>query len=155
MVARALESLRFEAGAKQLLLDHGFNADDVDQVLTHLSSPALTELEQLLVPLARETMWYQPAQIQRRYAEGVTDFGEKKEVTVLFADVAGFTALSESLEPNVLVGVLNGYFERMSDAISSHRGYVSTFIGDGLLAFFGAIDPNPWCSASAGSDPKF
>jgi class 3 adenylate cyclase len=82
--------------------------------------------------------------IERIIAEGVTDFGEKKEVTVLFADVAGFTALSESLEPNVLVGVLNDYFERMSQAISSHRGYVSTFIGDGLLAFFGAIDPNPW-----------
>jgi class 3 adenylate cyclase len=82
--------------------------------------------------------------IERIIAEGVVDFGEKKEVSVLFADVAGFTALSESLEPNVLVGILNGYFERMSQAISEHRGYVSTFIGDGLLAFFGATDPNPW-----------
>jgi adenylate cyclase len=74
----------------------------------------------------------------------VTDFGEKKEVSVLFADLVGFTALSESLEPNVLVGILNGYFERMSEAIADHRGYVSTFIGDGILAFFGATDPNPW-----------
>jgi len=82
--------------------------------------------------------------IERIIAEGVVDFGEKKEVTVLFADVAGFTALSESLEPNVLVGILNGYFERMSQAIAEHRGYVSTFIGDGMLAFFGATDPNPW-----------
>jgi adenylate cyclase len=82
--------------------------------------------------------------IERIIAEGVVDFGEKKEVTVLFADVAGFTALSESLEPNVLVGILNGYFERMSRAVAEHRGYVSTFIGDGMLAFFGATDPNPW-----------
>ncbi|MCZ6773847.1 MAG: adenylate/guanylate cyclase domain-containing protein, partial [Proteobacteria bacterium] len=52
--------------------------------------------------------------------------------------------LSENLEPRVLVGVLNGYFERMSQAIGDHRGYVSTFIGDGILAFFGATDPNPW-----------
>lgn len=93
------------------------------------------------------------AVIERIIAEGVVDFGEKKEVTVLFADVAGFTALSESLDPNVLVGVLNGYFERMSQAIAEHRGYVSTFIGDGLLAFFGATDPNPWqgndCIAAA------
>lgn len=82
--------------------------------------------------------------IERIIAEGVSDFGEKKDVTVLFADVAGFTALSERLDPNVLVGILNGYFERMSQAIGDHRGYVSTFIGDGLLAFFGATDPNPW-----------
>jgi len=82
--------------------------------------------------------------IERIISEGVTDFGEKKEVTVLFADLVGFTALSESLEPNVLVGILNGYFERMSQAIGDQRGYVSTFIGDGILAFFGATDPNPW-----------
>lgn len=82
--------------------------------------------------------------IERIIAKGATDFGEKKEVTVLFADLVGFTALSESLEPSVLVQVLNGYFERMSRAISDHRGYVSTFIGDGILAFFGATDPNPW-----------
>jgi len=70
--------------------------------------------------------------------------GEKKEVTVLFADLVGFTALSESVEPAVLVRILNGYFERMSEAIGAHRGYVSTFIGDGILAFFGALAPNPW-----------
>ncbi len=110
------------------------------RLLRRLGSAA-DELENLQMAFSR----FAPDQvIERIIAEGVTDFGEKKEVTVLFADVAGFTALSESLEPNVLVGVLNGYFERMSDAIGSHRGYVSTFIGDGLLAFFGAIDPNPW-----------
>jgi adenylate cyclase len=110
------------------------------RLLQRLESAA-DELENLQMAFSR----FAPDQvIERIIAEGVTDFGEKKEVTVLFADVAGFTALSESLEPNVLVGVLNGYFERMSDAISNHRGYVSTFIGDGLLAFFGAIDPNPW-----------
>ena len=124
---------------------------DKKRLLQRLESAA-DELENLQMAFSQ----FAPDQvIERIIAEGVTDLGEKKEVTVLFTDVAGFTALSESLEPNVLVGVLNGYFERMSDAISSHRGYVSTFIGDGLLAFFGAIDPNPWRSASAGSDPKF
>ena len=55
-----------------------------------------------------------------------------------------FTALSERTEPSELVRLMNGYFERMSAAISAHRGYVSTFIGDGILAFFGATEPNPW-----------
>jgi adenylate cyclase len=82
--------------------------------------------------------------IERVIATGGEDMGEKKEVTALFADLVGFTALSESLEPSVLVRILNGYFERMSTAVSDHRGYVSTFIGDGMLAFFGALAPNPW-----------
>lgn len=82
--------------------------------------------------------------IERIIARGLTEAGEKKEVTVLFADLVGFTALSESVEPTVLVGILNGYFELMSEAISQHRGHISTFIGDGILAFFGALAPNPW-----------
>ena len=82
--------------------------------------------------------------IERIIAEGSADKGEKKEVTVLFADLVGFTALSERVEPTVLVKILNGYFEHMSRAIGDHRGYVSTLIGDGILAFFGATDPNPW-----------
>ncbi len=77
-------------------------------------------------------------------ASGVSTHGERKEVTALFADLVGFTALSESVEPTVLVRILNGYFERMSRAVSENRGHVSTFIGDGILALFGALQPNPW-----------
>jgi len=82
-------------------------------------------------------------------ARGVRAHGEKREVTVLFSDLVGFTALSESVEPSVLVRILNGYFERMSRVIADHRGHVSKFIGDGILAFFGALDPNPWQSNDA------
>ncbi len=82
--------------------------------------------------------------IERVIASGVQRIGEKKEATVLFADIVGFTALSERVEPTALVGLLNGYFDRMSHAIAAHRGHVSTFIGDGILAFFGALAPNPW-----------
>jgi class 3 adenylate cyclase len=42
------------------------------------------------------------------------------------------------------VRILNGYFECMSRAIREHRGYVSTLVGDGILALFGALEPNPW-----------
>jgi len=68
----------------------------------------------------------------------------RREVTVLFGDLVGFTHLSERLDPEVLVTVLNGYFARMSRAIGEHRGHVAKFIGDGLMALFGAIEPNPW-----------
>lgn len=82
--------------------------------------------------------------VEQIIASGLPTSGEKKEVTVLFADLVGFTALSERVEPSVLVRILNGYFERMSRAITDHRGHVSTFIGDGVLALFGALEPNPW-----------
>ena len=65
-------------------------------------------------------------------------------VTALFSDLVGYTAMSERLEPAVLARILNGYFQRMSDAIHEHRGHVSTFMGDGILAYFGALQPNPW-----------
>jgi adenylate cyclase len=82
--------------------------------------------------------------IEEIIASGVAPRGERKEVTALFADLVGFTALSESVEPDVLLRILNGHFERMSRAITHHRGYVSTFLGDGILALFGALQPNPW-----------
>lgn len=75
---------------------------------------------------------------------------ERKTVTALFVDLVGYTALSEQLEPATLARVLNGYFQRMSDAIHEHRGHVSTYMGDGILAYFGAMHPNPWqCNDAA------
>jgi len=68
---------------------------------------------------------------------------------VLFADLVAFTELSDMLEPELLVQVLNGYFARASRAVSEHRGHVAKFIGDGVLAFFGALEPNPWQAADA------
>jgi adenylate cyclase len=102
---------------------------------------AAADLQNLQLAFSR----FAPDQvIERVIADGLGQIGEKKEVTVLFADLVGFTALSEAVEPTALVGILNGYFERMSQAIAQNRGHVSTFIGDGILAFFGALVPNPW-----------
>jgi adenylate cyclase len=99
------------------------------------------ELERLQRSFAR----FAPEQvIERIIAAGISTSAEKKEVTVLFADLVGFTTLSEQLEPEVLVRVLNGYFARMSRVITAHRGHVSKFIGDGILALFGALERNPW-----------
>jgi adenylate cyclase len=74
---------------------------------------------------------------------------ERKVATALFADLVGYTALSERLEPAVLARVLNGYLQRMSDAIHEHRGHVSTFLGDGVLAYVGALRADPWQCADA------
>lgn len=102
---------------------------------------AAHELERLQASFAR----FAPRDIvEKVIADGLATGGEQKEVTVLFADLVGFTAMSEALDPDLLVQVLNGYFARMSKAISTNRGHVAKFIGDGILALFGAIEPNPW-----------
>jgi adenylate cyclase len=99
------------------------------------------ELERLENAFAR----FAPSQVvERIIASGVPTVGERKEVTVLFADLVGFTPLAESVDPVVLVRILNGYFERMSRAITANQGHISTLIGDGILALFGALEPNPW-----------
>jgi len=64
--------------------------------------------------------------------------GERKLVTVLFADVAGFTALSTKLDPEDLHGVMDGCFQRVMEAVHSYEGTVNQFTGDGVMALFGA-----------------
>jgi class 3 adenylate cyclase len=75
---------------------------------------------------------------------GIETAPERKLVTVLFADLVDSSAMSDRLEPAILARVLNGYFQRMSDAIHDHRGHVSHFLGDGIVAYFGALQQNPW-----------
>ncbi|MBW2290568.1 MAG: adenylate/guanylate cyclase domain-containing protein [Deltaproteobacteria bacterium] len=102
---------------------------------------ATTDLEHLQRSFGR----FAPEEIvERVIARGISTGGERKEVTALFADLVGYTALSERLDPDVLLRILNGYFERMSRAITEHRGHVSALIGDGMLALFGALEPDPW-----------
>ncbi len=82
-------------------------------------------------------------------AQGIATGSARKDVTILFADLKDFTPLAERLEPAVLVTVLNGWLHRMSGAIRAHGGHVSKFIGDGMLALFGALEPNPWQTSDA------
>jgi len=64
--------------------------------------------------------------------------GELRELSILFADIRGFTSLSEALSPAQVVTLLNNYLGTMTDIIESYGGTVNEFYGDGLLAFFGA-----------------
>lgn len=66
--------------------------------------------------------------------------GKKRDVVILFSDLRDFTPLSESLSPEKLIDVLNGYFTEMVGAIRMNGGMVDKFIGDAVLAVFGLTD---------------
>ncbi|WP_224362431.1 adenylate/guanylate cyclase domain-containing protein [Hyalangium versicolor] len=83
--------------------------------------------------------------------------GSRRDVVILFSDLRDFTRLSESLAPEVLIEVLNGYFQEMVGALQSHGGLVDKFIGDAVLAVFGLTEGqgNPAVSAvSAGLEMR-
>lgn len=63
---------------------------------------------------------------------------ERRKVTALFADLVGFTDLSDSLEPEELAEVLNAYLREMTAVAIGHGGALDSFIGDGLMVIFGA-----------------
>jgi adenylate cyclase len=75
--------------------------------------------------------------------------GVNQRITALFADIRGFTGLSEHAPPEKIVQLLNRYFTAMSDIIFAHGGTLDKYLGDGLMALFGAptATPDDACNA--------
>jgi adenylate cyclase len=67
--------------------------------------------------------------------------GERKELTIFFSDVRNFTTLTEGSEPMELIHLLDEYLHAMTDVIFKYDGIVDKFIGDGILAYWGAFTP--------------
>jgi adenylate cyclase len=75
--------------------------------------------------------------------------GERRKVTVLFADIKGFTALSEKMEPEKVVEVLNTFFTEMVELVFQHQGALDKFLGDALMVDFGVPVEIPQAEAQA------
>ena len=84
-----------------------------------------------------------PAVVEQMVTGHDSDFfaGQNKKLCILFSDVRSFTTYSETRTPAEIVARLNAYFHAMAEEIGAEGGIVDKFIGDGILAFFGAVRP--------------
>ena len=97
-----------------------------------LATPALG-------PALASPKTYTPASLAAKIlADSPAQAGERKQITVLFADVAGFTSISERLDPEETRAMMQRAFAVMLEEVHRYEGTVSQFLGDGMLALFGA-----------------
>jgi adenylate cyclase len=118
-------------------------SDDESRVLHRIGATPSVRLACQLRPLIEvQVTPLLPPLAQARDGRTRVDFaqGSEREIAVLFADIRGFTALSEGRLPYDVVFILNRYFTAMGRAVESAGGRVDKFIGDGVMALFGVAD---------------
>ncbi|CAN5642503.1 adenylate/guanylate cyclase domain-containing protein [soil metagenome] len=132
-----------------------FSQDDLELISAIAAQTAVTvETVKAHKRLAREEVAranysrFMPEYVVKQLLENPNSFrlgGANQTITVLFADIRGFTALSEreNKNPEKVVGILNRYFTAMSDVIFKHGGTLDKYIGDGIMAIFGAPTASP------------
>src|SRR6478672_1029530 len=83
--------------------------------------------------------------------------GDRKEVSVLFSDIRSYTTLTETLEAEEVVNMLNEYFESMVDAVFKHKGTLDKYIGDAIMAVFGSplpLEDHAWMAVQTSIDMR-
>jgi len=89
---------------------------------------------------------YVPPEIVNEMSTTGGDFGlggESREMTVLFSDICNFTPMSEKMAPDELARMMNIYFTHMTEILQNHRGTIDKYIGDAIMAFWGAPLADP------------
>ncbi|MGB3534242.1 MAG: adenylate/guanylate cyclase domain-containing protein [Microcoleaceae cyanobacterium] len=84
--------------------------------------------------------------------------GKRKHVTVLFSDIRSYTTLTEKLQAEEVVTMLNEYFEEMVDIVLHYKGTLDKYIGDALMAVFGSpasLEDHPWMAMQAAVEMRY
>ena len=136
-----------------------FSSDDLELISAVAAQTAVAvETIKAHKRLAREEVAranysrFMPEYVVKQLLENPDSFrlgGVNQKITVLFADIRGFTTLSEKESPEKVVGLLNKYFSAMSEIIFAYGGTLDKYIGDGLMALFGAPNASPEDSKNA------
>ncbi len=103
-----------------------------------LAEQATRASESLRDELLAQLQSYIPQQLANKIRASGHVEGERRPVTVVFADVFGFTALSEKLDPEDVASLMNDCLKELVDAVYQYEGMVDKFIGDCIMAVFGA-----------------
>jgi adenylate cyclase len=134
-----------------LLSSRSFTEEDME-LLTALANQAAIGIERQRLDEAYKEEMRRRSHMARYFSPEVVDVIinkksareiEEREVTVLFADISGFTPLSERLKPNEIVELLNKFFELSTDIIFQYHGTLDKFIGDCVMGLFGVPLPLP------------
>ncbi|HVE59899.1 MAG TPA: adenylate/guanylate cyclase domain-containing protein [Pyrinomonadaceae bacterium] len=130
-----------------------FTSDDLELISAVAAQTAVAvETIKAHKRLAREEVAranysrFMPEYVVKQLLEKPDSFrlgGVNQKITVLFADIRGFTTLSEKENPEKIVGLLNRYFTAMSEILFAYGGTLDKYIGDGLMAIFGAPTASP------------
>ena len=136
-----------------------FKPDDLELISAVASQTAIAvENARAHERLAREEVAranysrFLPEYVVKQMLENPESFklgGVNQTITVLFADIRGFTRISEHAQPEKIVGLLNRYFSAMTDIIFAHGGTLDKYLGDGLMALFGAPSATPQDASNA------
>jgi class 3 adenylate cyclase/tetratricopeptide (TPR) repeat protein len=136
-----LDDNALEALKDELLYAQQVARDEDERILVWTGNTGLAPSDPpaLAETLARAPLAYTPAYLVEKILTSRSALeGERKQVTVLFADVAGFTTLAEQLDPEIVHDVMNRCFERITAEVHRFEGTINQYTGDGVMALFGA-----------------
>src|SRR5262249_12663514 len=118
------------------------SGDELERLALHFNDMVrgLEERDRLRETFGR----YVTRQVAEHLLKGNLNLGgELVSVTILFSDIRSFTSISETMDPRALLDFLNEYFSGMVESVLHHQGVVDKFIGDAIMAVFGAPVPEP------------